>query len=109
MLDASIAIERAKAAGIPIYTIAQGNAARRADLQHKLSSISGATGGLSFPVRTSAEIATVFGRVLQDLLHGYLIAFSPGPGEGTAWRPIEIRLKAPPKGKVRAREGYYPE
>ena len=71
--------------------------------------MSSPTGGLPFPIRSAAEIGPVFDRVLQDLLHGYLLAFSPGGGDEHEWRPIEVQLKSPLKGKVRAREGYYPE
>lgn len=108
-LDAQSAILRAKTAGVPIYTIAQGHAVRHADLLQKLAGMSEATGGLSFSIRSAAEIGPVFDRVLQDLLHGYLLAFSPSAAGGRAWRKIDVRMKAPARGRVRARQGYYPE
>jgi VWFA-related protein len=107
-LDADTAILRAKRAGVPIYTIAQGNAVRRPDLLRKLSQISDSTGGLSFSIRSTSEIRSTFDKVLQDLLHGYLLEFSPS-ASGSDWRKLEVRLNAPAKGKVRAREGYYPD
>jgi VWFA-related protein len=104
-LSAATAILRAKTVGIPIYTIAQGHALGHAALLKELSGISQATGGLSFRIGSAAEIGPVFDSVLQDLLHGYLLAFQPQSMEGHTWRSIEVR--AP--GNVRAREGYYPE
>jgi hypothetical protein len=45
--------------------------------------------------------------VLQDLLHGYLLAFQPQATEDREWRKIEVQLNAP--ANVRARQGYYPD
>jgi Ca-activated chloride channel homolog len=106
-LSAETAILRAKTAGVPIYTIAQGHAVGNAALLKELHGMSQATGGIAFAIRTAAEIGPVFDRVLQDLLHGYLLAFSPQAADDRAWRKIEVRLRT--AGKVRAREGYYPE
>ena len=104
-LSAATAILRAKTVGIPIYTIAQGHALGHPSLLKELSGMSQATGGLAFRIGSAAEIGRVFDSVLQDLLHGYLLAFQPAAGEGHAWRKIEVQ--AP--GNVRAREGYFPE
>jgi VWFA-related protein len=106
-LSADIAILRARTQGIPIYTIAQGHALGHASLLQDLSGISLATGGLSFRIQSAAEIAGVFESVLQDLLHGYLLAFQPPAAEDREWRKIEVRLHAPTN--VRARQGYYPD
>jgi VWFA-related protein len=106
-LSAEIAILRAKTSGVPIYTIAQGHALAHASLLEELSGISQATGGLSFRIQSAGEIGPVFDLVLQNLLHGYLLAFYPPPVEKREWRKIEVRLRAP--GSVRARQGYYPE
>jgi hypothetical protein len=71
--------------------------------------MSQATGGLGFAIQSAEEIGAVFESVLQDLLHGYLLAFQPPPLEDHAWRGIEVLLRAPAGRKVRAREGYFPE
>jgi len=104
-LSAATAILRAKTVGIPIYTIAQGHALGHPSLLKELGGMSQATGGLAFRIGSAAEIGRVFDSVLQDLLHGYLLAFQPPAGDGHAWRKIEVQ--AP--GNVRAREGYFPE
>jgi Ca-activated chloride channel homolog len=106
-LSAETAIRRASMAGVPIYTIAQGHAVRSPALLAQLRGMSQSTGGKPFSVATAAEIGPVFENVLQDLLHGYLLAFAPQLSEERAWRRIEVRLRRP--GKVRAREGYFPE
>lgn len=108
-LNADAAIRRAKSAGVPVYTIAQGSALTNPRFLNQLASISRATGGLSFSIREPREIRKVFESVANDLLHGYLFAFQPSPAEDHAWRKIEVLVRESKGYKVRAREGYYPE
>ena len=107
-LTTATAIQRAKSAGVPIYTIAQGQALTRPAFLKQLDGISKATGGVSFAIRDPKEIRGVFERVSQDLTHGYLFAFQPPPAHDRAWHSIEVVVKSKNR-KVRAREGYYPE
>ena len=109
MLSSERAIESARERGIPIYTIAQGEALLRPELVTQLNHISRATGGTPFLVRTLADIAEVFAKISQDLHHGYQLAFQPSPGENRAWRKIEVVLTGSKTLQVRAREGYYVE
>jgi Ca-activated chloride channel homolog len=108
LLTGDTAILRAKTAGVPIYTIAKGS-----DLQDEtlgqLAAISRATGGMSFAIHSSSEMASVFEKVFQDVMHGYLLAFQPPDAEGHVWHTIEVILKSPKGRRVRARDGYYPE
>jgi len=108
-LTANLAIERAKARGIPIYTIAQGEALTHPELIRQLANISQSTGGTPFQIRTLSDIAVVFQKVTQDLLHGYLLAFQTVPGDNRVWRKIEVVLSGRKGLQVRAREGYYAE
>jgi VWFA-related protein len=108
-LTAGAAILRARTAGIPIYTIAQGHALNHSTLLRDLAGISRATGGLAFTIAGPEEIGGVFRSILQDLLHGYLLAFRPPSVDDRAWRRIEVQVRAAPGHSVRAREGYYPE
>jgi hypothetical protein len=82
------------------------NPSGHASLLQDLSGISQAN-GLSFRIRSAGEVGPVFDSVLQDLLHGYLLAFQPPALEDRPWRRIEVRLRVP--ANVRARQGYYPE
>jgi len=109
VLTTDAAILRAKSAGIPIYTIAQGSALSHPELLKQLSTVSKTTGGVSFVIREPSEIRSVFEAVSQDLLHGYLITFQPPSAEGHTWHPIDVRVAGPKNRKVRAREGYFPE
>jgi VWFA-related protein len=109
MLTDDAAIERAKARGIPIYTIAEGEALGHPDLIAELSNMSRSTGGTPFLIRKLSDIGTVFDKVSQDLMHGYLVAFQPAPGDNHDWRKIEVVLNGPKGLQVRAREGFYVE
>jgi Ca-activated chloride channel family protein len=107
-LNPNAAIQKAKANGVPIYTIAQGEAIGHKDLLEQLAGISKATGGEAFVIDKPSEIGRVFDKVSEDLTHGYLLSFQPAPSEKPAWRPIQVVVRG--RGlKVRAREGYYPE
>ncbi len=108
-LNPDSAIQRAKANGVPIYTIAQGEAIGHRDLLEQLAGISKATGGESFAIEKPSEIGRVFDKVSEDLTHGYLLSFQPPAAEDPAWRPIQVVVNGPRGLKVRAREGYYPE
>ena len=105
-LSANIAIARAKAAGAPIYTMAQGEALRRPEFLDLLAGMSKATGGLPFVIREPNDILKVFENVLQDLTHGYLLTFQTPPEEGEGWHTIKVTLNNARGRTVRAREGY---
>ena len=121
-LTMDTAILRVKAAGIPVYTIAQGealggkcltqeqcrNPAPAPAYVKQLADLAKVTGGESFAVRDPSEIGAVFAKVSEDLAHGYMLVFQPPPAEDHVMHPITVQVRA--KGdKVRAREGYYPE
>jgi Ca-activated chloride channel homolog len=109
MLTANTAIERAKARGIPIYTVAEGEALEESRLMAQLTNISQATGGSRFTIHKLSDIGAVIEKVSEDLLHGYLVAFQPAPGEGHNWRKVELVIKGRKGLQVRARQGYYVE
>jgi VWFA-related protein len=105
-LSAEIAIAQAKAAGTPIYTIAQGEALRSLEFLDLLAGISKATGGLPFAIHNPDEILKVFESVSSDLTHGYLLTFQPPSEEGSGWHAIKVTLRAARGRTVRAREAY---
>jgi len=109
MLSANVAIERAKARGIPIYTIAEGEALTHPELIGQLNNMAQSTGGTPFLIRKLSDISGVFEKVSQDLMHGYLVAFQPEPGDNHVWRRIEVVLSGPKGLQVRSRQGFYVE
>jgi hypothetical protein len=75
----------------------------------ELNNISQSTGGAQFQIRKLSDISSVFEKVSQDLLHGYLVAFQPAPGDNHTWRKIELLISGAKGLQVRAREGFYVE
>jgi VWFA-related protein len=102
------ALRRAKTLGVPVYTIAQGDALESPDLLKQLTNLSQATGGVAFTIHSPTEIEKVFESITEDLMHGYLLAFQPPATEDRTWRPIEVKMRSPRGHKIRARLGYYP-
>jgi VWFA-related protein len=109
MLTADAAILRAKTRGIPIYTIAEGEALQHPHLVKRLADLSQATGGASFLIQKLADIGAAFQRMSEDLMHGYLLAFQPPPVTGNAWHRIAVAVPKRKSLVMRAREGYYSE
>lgn len=107
-LTSETALRRAKALGVPVYTIAQGDALESPDLLKQLANLSKATGGVGFTIHSTTEIENVFESITEDLMHGYLLAFQPPASEDRTWRPIEVKMRSPRGHKIRARAGYYP-
>ena len=108
-LNPDAAIQRAKTNGVPIYTVAQGEAIGHRDLLEQLAGISKATGGEAFAIEKPSEIGRVFEKVSEDLTHGYLLMFQPPPADNPAMRPIQVIVNGQRGLKIRAREEYYPE
>ena len=109
MLTADVAIRRAKSRGIPIYTIAEGEALQHPHLVSRLADLSQATGGASFLIQKLADIGDAFQRMSEDLMHGYLLALQPPPATGNAWHKIAVAVSNRKGLLIRAREGYYSE
>ncbi len=108
-LTTDTAILRAKATGVPLFTIAEGDALSNRNYLAQLEDLSKATGGEAFAIKDSSEIEAVFAKVSEDLAHGYLLEFEPPSGDDRAWHPISIQVKARGDKVIRAREGYYPQ
>jgi VWFA-related protein len=108
MLTVNAAIERAKVAGVPVYTIAEGEATSSPELLGQLAAISSATGGVSFQVRDPDDMGPVFEKVAEDLAHGYLLYFQALSQDSHAWREIHVTVDGQKDLRIRAREGYYP-
>ena len=86
-ITAQAAIQRAKAAGVPVYTVAQGAALTNPEFLKQLSGVSQATGGVAYAIHNPGEIRGVFESISQDLLHTYFFAFQPAPGRESRLSP----------------------
>lgn len=106
VLTGPTAMKRAKTAGIPVYSVAQGDALKSKQLMLQLKEISALTGAPAFAVRKPSEIEGVFGHISRDLLHSYMLTYKP-PNRAQEWVPLQVRVRGAKGYRIRAREGYY--
>ena len=109
-LNANAAVARAKKAGVPLYTIAEGEATHSKDLRKLLDDLSQRTGGAAYEVKKPGEIEQVFHEISEDLRHLYMISYRPPQGaNGGKWRKIDLLVNGPKDCHIRAKEGYFAE
>jgi VWFA-related protein len=65
-----------------------------------------ATGGESFYVRSGADLAPAFAKIVAEFKSRYLLTYSPKNVPVGGWHPIEVKLKNH-RGSVQARRGYW--
>ena len=99
-----------KKAGVPLYTIAEGEATHSHNLRKLLDELSERTGGAAYEVKKPGEMEQVFHEISEDVRHLYMISYRPpeGANEGK-WRKIDVLVKGPKDYRVRAKEGYFAE
>ena len=109
LTNANNATMRARKLGVPLYSIAEGEATRSANLQKVLHELSEETGGSMYEVKKVSEIERVFARITEDLQHLYFIAYKPPARPQVGWRKIDLSVKGLDGYKIRAKSGYYPD
>lgn len=105
-LNAGSASRRARLAGIPLYAIAQGEAASDKVLQNILEQIARDTGGIFFRISKPKELAGVFAEITRNLSSTYMLAFKAPEDAQPGWRPIRVEVDAGKAVRIRARQGY---
>ena len=109
VLNANAALSRVKKLGIPIYSIAEGEAVQSPALSRGLKEISQFTGGVAYTVKKPKDVEAVFQDISEDLQHGYMLTYKPPAAHGFGWRKIQLVLNDQKDYRLRAREGYLPE
>ncbi len=107
-LNADAAISRARKAGLPVYTVAEGDALKSRQLLNSLEHLSEATDGRSFTARKASDIERIFTEISKDVTSTYLLAYPAPPPGGAKWRSIQVAVRDPRGTKVHARKGYAP-
>lgn len=99
-------IQRAEASDATIYMIGQGRAIASANLQHLMRQLATVSGGRAFFSDQPSKLETVFGEILEDLRHQYLLAFdAPDSARDGAWHRLRVDVPGH-QYSVRARQGY---
>ena len=109
LLNAQAAVKRAKKAGVPVYTIAEGEALGAKTLLNELKDVAEMTGAQSYLAHKTSDIGKIFTQISDDLQHTYMLAFKPAPNPDPKWRTIQLTVKGLKEPKIRAKEGYLPE
>jgi VWFA-related protein len=109
LLNAQAAVKRAKKAGVPVYTIAEGEALQAKTLLNELKDVAEMTGAYPYLARKTSDIGNIFAQISDDLQHSYMLAFRPAPSTEPKWRTIQLSVSGVKEARIRAKEGYLPE
>ncbi len=105
-----VVLERARNEEVMVYAIGleseffNGGRLQRTRPSRDLRRIADETGGGYFELKQSAELASTFTRVAQELRSQYLLGFAPATLDGKVHR-LEVRTRRP-NTTVRARKSY---
>ena len=103
-LDA--AIRATEGSDATIYAIGLGRAVKAPALQKLLEQIASVSGGRAFFRDEVARLDDVFGEILEDLRHQYLLSYAaPDNRRDGTWHTIRVEA-AGGRHTVRARQGY---
>ena len=100
------AIAQVEASDAMIYAVGQGRAVHDKNLQKLLQRIATTSGGRAFFAATPAKLDEIFGEILDDLHHQYLLSY-PAPDDQKDGKTHRITVTAGAgKYHVRTRQGY---
>jgi Ca-activated chloride channel family protein len=110
VLNANAAITHTKKLGIPLYSVAEGEAVHSSKLKKILKDLSERTGGINYEVKKPNEIESIFQEISGDLQHLYMICYkSSSTASEDKWRKIDLEVNGLKDYRVRAKEGYFPD
>lgn len=99
-------IAQVEASDAMIYAVGQGRAVHAKNLQRLLQQIATTSGGRAFPAATPEKLDEIFGQILEDLHHQYLLSY-PAPDDQRDGKYHRITVTAGSgKYHVRTRQGY---
>jgi VWFA-related protein len=99
-------IQRAEASDATIYMIGEGRAIESRNLQQLMKHVTSVSGGRAFFSDQPSKLEGIFGEILDDLRHQYLLAFAPPDGaRDGSWHRLRVEVPGH-QYSVRARQGY---
>ncbi|HEX9982105.1 MAG TPA: VWA domain-containing protein [Thermoanaerobaculia bacterium] len=101
------ALEYAKRAAVPIYTIGLGIRSTEVDVRYKLNKLSTETGGTTYYIESAADLRRIYDDIQEELRSQYVLGFYPPEGvkPGGKWREVSVQATG---GKAKTIRGYYP-
>jgi len=110
VLTAQAAVARATKDGVPLFSIAEGEATESVRLKKILMDLSRSTGGDTYEIKSMKDIDEIFLKISSALQHLYLITYQPPlERDDGKWRRIEVLIGDENKYRIRAKEGYFPK
>lgn len=110
VLTAQAAVDRARKNGVPLFTIAEGEAVRSGELRKILSEMSSSTGGAAFEVKNTKDMQEIFEHISADMRHVYLLGYQPHALTSDAkWHKIDVTVEGMADARIRAKQGYFPK
>jgi len=108
VLTREAAVRRARATGIPVFAIAEGDALSDAPSERLLHELAESTGGRLYKAKRSKDLLNIFADISSNLRSGYLLAFQPPEDRTPAlWHELQVLVKDPGLPvTIRARTGY---
>jgi VWFA-related protein len=109
VLTAQSAVDRARKNGVPLFTIAEGEAVKSAELRKILADLSGSTGGAAFEVKSTKDMQEIFEHISADMRHVYLLGYQPHAiSSDGKWHKIDVTVEGLGDARIRAKQGYFP-
>ncbi|HVR38063.1 MAG TPA: VWA domain-containing protein, partial [Thermoanaerobaculia bacterium] len=101
------ALEYAKRAAVPIYTIGIGIRAAEIDVRYKINQLSRETGGNAYYIESVLDLPKIYTDIQNELRSQYVLGFYPPEGvkPGGKWREVTVQVS---EGKAKTIRGYYP-
>jgi Ca-activated chloride channel family protein len=108
VLTAQTAIDRARKNGVPLFTIAEGEATRSPQLRKILTEMSASTGGAAFEAKSAKDMTEIFQHISADMRHVYLLGYQPRlVASDGKWRKIDVTVEGQGDARIRAKQGYF--
>jgi VWFA-related protein len=90
-----------------LFMVGLGEGREQAKLRETLASLAEPSGGRALFAERPSDLAKVFGEVIEELKHQYLLGYeSTNSRRDGAWRRLSLELPNTTH-RVRARQGYY--
>jgi len=100
------ALDYARHAAVPIYTIGIGIKGTDVDVRSKLKRLSAETGGTTYYIDETYDLQRVYNEIQAELRSQYILGFYPSPDiKPGKWREITVTAT---EGKVKTVKGYFP-
>lgn len=100
-LSADAVLDIAKRSDVVVYAVATQSRVK----PEFLRDLTSLTGGRLFEVDKTANLPSIFFRVLQEFRQRYLVSYTPDGVEAKGWHRLDVRVKAR-RATVQARPGY---